>query len=250
MRNQGAAGRPAFIPLWVLILISNLFIGSCSNLSADHAEGLFVEALQTIREEGLSIVPAESDAPAMVVRRRTSVWNPFRDLAEFERQVASVGLEETGIGNEVRLRIVLKPEAAKSMLEQRLAGELQAVRQESAAMIPKGTAASSEKAGEPGAEAMDERIGNLLDEAEKQLAEMLADADVESVVYMTVNRSNALPTILVMETRIERAARDMAGLAFGEDTGHASAGPDDSGGAERQTLPVIQETLTDTFVVT
>lgn len=203
MHVCGCFGRSGFrlaaFGLFGLLLVTAVCSG-CTDLSADDAERLFVQALDAIRTEGLRPVPAEEQGdPTMIVRRRGPAWQPSPDVAGLAGQARSVSLADRNqAGGETVLCIELEPDAAKSLLEERLMAELDAVRRDSTALL-QGVAAS-ESDGGGAARGIRERVNA----AERQLASMLATARVETTLFLQVDRRTARPSGLQMVTRIVR----------------------------------------------
>lgn len=202
--KSGCSGRlvprkAAFGFFMVMMVMVVLFPG-CTDLSADDAERLFAQALDTIRTEGLRPVPAEPASPAMIVRRHGPEWQPSPDVAELAGRAQAVKVADRDTtGGETVLCITLDPDAAKSLLEERLMAELDAVRQDSGVLL-QGAMPEGGDGGIAGS------IRSRVDEAERQLATMLSAARVETTLYMQVDRRTARPSALHMVTSIVRPA--------------------------------------------
>lgn len=211
MRNETCDGFRATLmqAFGLCVLVASLLPAGCTTPSAD-AEQLLARALAVAEEEGLSLVPDESDDAAMVVRRHRSAWRPFARIGELGRQASAVTLTDGGLGSrEAVLQIELKPDAARALLEERMEQELALVRQENGERI--SAAADGTRA--PLSREMEQRIAA----AEKQLADMLSAAEVRTIAYLHVDRSTAMPSRLGIETRIIRPLADspLGGKATG-----------------------------------
>lgn len=235
--------------LGLCFLAVSVFAAGCADHSGEaDARRLLSRSLAVMEERGLSIVPDKTGMNDMIARQNIADWRPFAQVADLERQAASVSMASGGPGSrEAELVINLKPEAAKEMLKRRLVAELEAVREESRTLLPHGE--------EGGGADLAGRIGERLAEAEKELADMLAAAEVETVVRMRVDRKSAVPSDVRMVTRIVRPAMTLSASGNGdvkdrETAANGFAGSDNGGDPKAEPPSFVEETITDAFIIT
>lgn len=235
--------------LGLCFLAVSVFAAGCADDSGEaDARRLLSRSLAVMEEKGLSIVPDVTGANDMIARQSIAEWRPFTQVADLERQAASVSLAGGGArSREAELLIHLKPEAAKAMLKRRLVAELEAVREENRTLLPDGE--------EGGGTDLAGRIGERLAEAEKELADMLAEAEVETVIRMRVDRKSAVPSDLRMETRIVRPAKALSasgnnGASYGRTAANGLSGNEIGDDPNAGPPTMVQETISDAFTIT
>lgn len=257
MPNRTLSDRPVALvrAVGLCLLAVALLPSGCAAPAPDgDARRLLARSMAVMEELGLSLVPVESAADAMIVRRQAPAWRPFDRAGELARQAASVAWA-AGAAGEAVLEVELEPAAAKRMFERRLAAELAAIRRESGGLLLQGahgeTAPDREAGGGPAM--LSRKIESRLSAAERELSVLLAEADVRTVIRLRVDRHSAVPSRLDMETRIVRPAESKApqGIAAREpanlDGGRAGGRlPRAAGDGQR---PAVEETLVDRFLI-
>ena len=235
--------------LGLCFLAVSVIASGCADDSGEaDARRLLSRLLAVMEERGLSIVPDETGTNDMIARQSTADWRPFTEVRDLEQQAASVSMAAGGLGSrEAELSIKLKPEAAKEMLKRRLVAELEAVREESRALLSDGE--------DDGGTDLDGRIAGRLAEAEKELADMLAAAEVETVVRMRVDRKSAVPTDVRMETRVVRPAKVLSatgndGVTDRETAVNGLSGGGNVGDPDAGQQAMVRETISDAFTIT
>ncbi|MCM3040362.1 hypothetical protein M3201_11690 [Paenibacillus motobuensis] len=146
-----------------------------------------------LRWQGGAWMIASSNANAFT--RGIARLNPLDQLEDIRRaSKKNLSLEKGAARGTEVLRIELDPQEAKQQLKAKLDGEMEGIR---ADWSSKKKQVSSKYSSE-----VETEMNNLWVNGNKQLEQMIEQADAKVVYYLTVNRKTGLPARLVSETRL------------------------------------------------
>lgn len=190
-----------YAALCVLILIWGAVTPGCGFVGQDDSdpEALFYGALDRFEAEGGSVQRSEGGAQlGALVAGGGYGLNPLSDPQQFRREAELVELDELSGADFSVVRVHLRPEAARAMLERQMRSNVEQIKREAELTLE---GASGRLSGAARRE-LEGELRSRLDEADQHIGRIADDYDVSAVIRLWIDRDEGKATRMQVDTTI------------------------------------------------